>query len=161
MESFSPPIYFSCLGECCDTGLLWSSRNLLWTKEVHLTFHLHSRVDKDCGGKLGEVVVSRGLTKQHRATCTSPFSTQCPELWYDQLRFKRADATEDDLRSLHPSTSVRMGLCRHWWIVHRSMVSGRWWSVRSLNRCWAGPEYKGRQSAFYLQGNSQWNSWRL
>ena len=27
-------IYFSCLGECCNTDLLWSSRNVLWTTKL-------------------------------------------------------------------------------------------------------------------------------
>lgn len=32
---------FSCLGECCKIVLLQSCRNVLWTKEIHLTLHLH------------------------------------------------------------------------------------------------------------------------
>ena len=34
-------IYFSCLAECCDAVLLWSSRNVLWTTKHQLTFHQH------------------------------------------------------------------------------------------------------------------------
>ena len=29
---------FSCLAECCNTVLQWSSRNVLWTMNLHLTF---------------------------------------------------------------------------------------------------------------------------
>ena len=35
------PIYFSCLGECCNAVLPWSSRNVLWTAKLHPTFHQH------------------------------------------------------------------------------------------------------------------------
>ena len=35
------PNFFSLLGECCDTVLLWSSRNVLWTTKLHLTSHQH------------------------------------------------------------------------------------------------------------------------
>ena len=31
----------SCLGECCDIVLLWSSMDVLCTIKFHLTFHLH------------------------------------------------------------------------------------------------------------------------
>ena len=35
---FNVPICFSCLGECCDTVLLWSSRNVLWAAELFPSF---------------------------------------------------------------------------------------------------------------------------
>ena len=33
--------YFSCLGECRNTVLLWSSKKVLLTMKLHLTFHWH------------------------------------------------------------------------------------------------------------------------
>ena len=38
---FIVPIFYSCLGECCNTVLLWGSRNVLWTVNLHLIFHQH------------------------------------------------------------------------------------------------------------------------
>ena len=35
------PIYFSSLGECCNTVLLWSSRNALWMTEHQPIFDRH------------------------------------------------------------------------------------------------------------------------
>lgn len=34
-------VYFSCLGECCLAALLSSSRNVLCTTKIHLTFYCH------------------------------------------------------------------------------------------------------------------------
>ena len=34
------PSYFSCLGEFCDSVVLCSSRNVLWTARFHHPFHL-------------------------------------------------------------------------------------------------------------------------
>ena len=36
---FNLPIYFSRWGECCNTVLLWSSRNVSWTSNLPLTLH--------------------------------------------------------------------------------------------------------------------------
>ena len=33
--------YFIYLEECCNSVLLWSSRNVLWTTRLHLTLHHH------------------------------------------------------------------------------------------------------------------------
>ena len=35
------PSNFSYLGECCNAFLLWSSRNVLRSPKLHLTFHQH------------------------------------------------------------------------------------------------------------------------
>ena len=41
-------IHFSCLGESCNCVLLWSSRSVLWTKELHWTFYQYGGwVDND------------------------------------------------------------------------------------------------------------------
>ena len=47
-RDFSPsvPIYLSCPGECCNTVLLWSSRNILWTTKLHLTFHIRHKSEQ-------------------------------------------------------------------------------------------------------------------
>ena len=36
--TFLVPIYFRCLRECCSSVLLWISRNVLWTTQLHPTF---------------------------------------------------------------------------------------------------------------------------
>ena len=33
------PVCFSCSGECCNTLLLWSFRNVQWTRKLHPNFH--------------------------------------------------------------------------------------------------------------------------
>ena len=39
--------YFSCLAESCNSVLLWSSRNVLWTTRRHLTLYHHGGKDED------------------------------------------------------------------------------------------------------------------
>ena len=36
--------YFSCLAECCNSVLLWSSRNVLWTAKHNKTTFITSRI---------------------------------------------------------------------------------------------------------------------
>lgn len=41
-------LLFSCLGECFNTALLWSSRNVFWMMKLHPIFHQHEMwVDTD------------------------------------------------------------------------------------------------------------------